>query len=97
MSDGEGEYGGEESCRVVALRPLVVSTAQYEVEVGFDFLTVGGTEFKGDSGPQEVNLDTGAEVVWSSDGSVFGEGWKVCASSVDVQTTTHMTHMTHTW
>ena len=76
MTDGEGQYGSGENCRVVALRPLVVSTRQYAVEMGFDFLTVGSTEFKGLLGPDKVKLDTGAALVWSSDGSGNDEGWK---------------------
>ena len=74
MTDGEGQYGSDENCRVVALRPLVVSTTQYAVEMGFDFLTVGSTEFKGGSGPEGVKLDTGAALVWFSDASGTDEG-----------------------
>ena len=44
MTDGEGQYGSGESCRVKALRPLVLTTVQYEVETGFDFISVGEVE-----------------------------------------------------
>ena len=66
VTDGQGEYGAGESCRVKALRPLVLTTVQYEVERGYDFVSVDGTAFRGESGPSEVKMDTDSELVWSS-------------------------------
>ena len=82
MTDGAGQYGSGESCRVKALRPLVLTTVQYEVETGYDFVSVDGTAFRGESGPEEVKMNTGSELVWTSDGSEFRSGFKVCAGSL---------------
>ena len=80
VTDGFGKYGNSERCVVKALRPLVLTTVQYEVETGFDFISVGGTAFKGESGPQGVKVETGAELVWTSDDTEFRSGFKICAA-----------------
>ena len=87
MTDGEGAYGTNEECRVKALRALVLTTPQYAVENGFDFIRVGETSFQGESGPRGMKVDPGTELVWSSDASQVGEGFKVCGSLVVVETT----------
>ena len=83
MTDGAGEYGTRETCRVVALRPFYVYTTQYDVERtssgrAYDFLTVNGAEYKY-SPPNGVKMGKGAALQWYSDGSGSGAGWKVCA------------------
>ena len=69
------------------MRPLVLTAVQYEVETGYDFVRVDGTAFRGERGPSEVKMDTDSELVWTSDGSGSGAGFKVCAS-LDVKVTT---------
>ena len=86
VSDGEGQYGNGETCRVKALQALVLTTEQYAVGSGNDYLSVSGTALKNDSGPQRMKLDAGAEVVWKSDGSGVSDGFKVCVSE-DAETT----------
>ena len=81
MSDGEGRYGNSETCTVKALRPLVLTTEQYAVESGYDYLSVNGRAFGGNSGPEGMKLDAGAQLVWRSDGSRAYDGFKVCASA----------------
>ena len=82
MTDGAGKYSNGESCRVVALRPLSVSTLQYDVEgSNYDYLTVAGKQFKtANSGPKGVKMNKGDLLLWRTDGSGVREGWKVCAT-----------------
>ena len=72
MSDGAGQYGNDESCRVKALRAVVLTTPQYEVETGFDFITVDGIEFKDVSGPKGMKLAAGGELAESRDSKDAG-------------------------
>ena len=88
VTDGEGRYGNWETCKVKALEPLILTTEEYDVETGYDFVSVGNTSFDGESGPQGTKLDAGEELVWQSDGGVsapysyyyHSEGFKICAS-----------------
>ena len=80
VTDGEGDYGNNENCEVQALRPLVATATEFNTESGYDQLTVAGTAYDGTTGPQGVALDAGAEMVFTSDGSQTGSGYKVCAA-----------------
>ena len=81
MSDGEGDYGPSENCKVQALRPLVATATEFETESGYDKLTVAGTEYHGYDAPQGLPVDAGAELVWTSDDSEFRSGFTVCAAA----------------
>ena len=85
MTDGTGNYGSYERCRVLALRPLSVYTEEYNVETGFDYLTVNGVKYGGTWGPSGVKMAKGAALQWYSDSSGNRAGWKVCAQ--DTMTT----------
>ena len=78
MTDGAGNYGSGESCRVIAQRQFYVYTMQYEVERSYDYLTVNGVQYKY-SAPNGVEIKQGASLGWRSDGSRTDKGWKVCA------------------
>ena len=81
VTDGEGQYGRGENCRVKALRSLSLTTTQYSVELGCDYLTVGGVRFSDSgNGPQGMKLPAGSELVWRTDGSAVSDGFTVCAS-----------------
>ena len=79
VSDGGGDYGPSENCKVQALRPFAATATEFDTEAGYDILTVAGTEYYGSEGPQGLPVDAGAELVWTSDDSEFGSGFKVCA------------------
>ena len=81
MTDGDGDYGNSEECRIKALRPLVATATEFDTEENYDFLTVAGTQYSGSDGPQGLPVDAGAELVWKSDGSVCKAGFKVCQTS----------------
>merc|ERR1719201_1099838 len=79
VTDGAGNYGNSESCRVIALRPFYVYTKQYQVEKGWDYLTVNGKQYKSNSAPNGVKMGKGAALQWKSDSFGTNPGWKVCA------------------
>ena len=60
---------------------------QYEVERGYDYLTVNGYRYRY-SVPNEVKMTQGAALEWRSDGSRTYNGWKVCAEDKMRSTTT---------
>ena len=84
MSDGEGDYGPSENCKVQALRPLFVTATEFDTEECCDDLTVAGARYAGSNGPQGLSVDAGAELVWTSDGSEYRSGFKVCAEAGSV-------------
>ena len=80
MTDGEGDYGNSENCRIKTLRPLAAHSTEFVTESCCDHLTIAGNQHGGEYGPQALPLDEGTELVWYSDGSVTDRGFKVCAS-----------------
>jgi hypothetical protein len=46
-----------------------------------DHLRIDGANFEGTSCPEGVSIAEGSEISWTSDGSVAGDGWEICASS----------------
>ena len=78
VTDGPDEYGNNERCVVKALRPLFLTAEQYDVETGYDFVTVDGAKFT-KSAPQAVYMNAGKIWVWKSDGFETREGYKLCA------------------
>ena len=64
------------------MRPLLLYTLHYNVEKGYDYLTVGGTHFKGGSGPDDVKMSKGDALSWKSDENGVKWGWKVCTGEV---------------
>merc|ERR1719201_2276477 len=86
VTDGSGNYGSKESCRVIARRQFFVYTKQYLVEGCCDYLQIGSTKFK-TRGPHGVKVAQGTPIYWSSDGSVQDKGWKICASETPMNVT----------
>ena len=79
MTDGPGDYTGNEYCRFKALRPLRLSTLEFSVEENWDYLKVAGVAY--DSGyppPQGLALKKGSQVNWRTDDSRQYAGFKVC-------------------
>ena len=83
VSDGyyRGYYTDNEYCEIQALRPLLVTATHFYTEECCDHLTVAGTPYSGHAGPQGRAVDSGAALVWYTDGSVTYEGFTVCAGS----------------
>jgi len=80
VTEGKGVYGDNEACVIKTLRALAVTATEFQTESGYDHLTIAGTLYHGDYGPQALPLYQGAELVWTSDGSITFDGFTVCAS-----------------
>ena len=81
VTDGSGDYGNSEVCRVKALQPLFVTATQFHTEKEHDFVKVNGIKYSNTYGPQRVFMAKGAIWLWQSDGSTSSEGFTLCASN----------------
>ena len=83
VTDGPGDYGARERCEVEALVPLRLTAEQYDIEERFDYVTVEGEP--GNSykykGPKAKFMSAGEKWVWTSDGSVSRQGYKLCGDA----------------
>ena len=95
VTDGGGEYGNDENCKIKTLRPLVANATEFATEPGYDFLTIGGTAYHGDDGPPALPLDGGTEVVWKSDQSNVRLGFTVCAAETGSFASTRRCGLAH--
>ena len=77
-------YDNNQVCTItptsLAIGQLLSATA-FDTESGYDKLIVNGATYSGTIGPSNVLL--GSAFIWSSDHSVAGAGWEVCARSPD--------------
>merc|ERR1719297_498370 len=69
-------YGNNQACTVTLDGDVSISVAEFNTESGYDFLTIGGTQYAGTSGPPS-GVYSGV-ISWSSDYSVTRSGWKLC-------------------
>ena len=87
MTDGPGNYDNRERCEVKALQPLLLTAEQYDIERGYDYVTVDGVRFSDGSagrlGPQAMVMNTGEKWVWTSDYYVTHGGYKLCAEEIN--------------
>ena len=72
-------YSPNEQCTISASGPAALSCITFDTESNFDFLHVDGSAFSGERCPIGAEITAVSEITWSSDGSVQGGGWKVCA------------------
>jgi len=70
-------YGNSESCTINLSGSVSVTTSAFNTESGYDYLTAGGTQYAGTSGPA-TNWYTGT-ISWATDSSVTKSGWKLCS------------------
>merc|ERR1719422_2764876 len=68
-------YGNSESCTISAW-DVALTVDAFNTESRYDFLTVGGVQYAGTSGPSSGTY-SGA-ISWSTDYSVTKSGWKLC-------------------
>jgi hypothetical protein len=45
------------------------------------YLSIGSQRYSGTNCPRGVNLHTGTEIHWRSDGSLEKQGWQICAEA----------------
>jgi hypothetical protein len=71
--------GNDESCTVRAEAAVVVSAqGGFETEAGYDYVTIGGTQYPGTSGPVSVPISAGETLHWQSDYSEVRSGFNIC-------------------
>ena len=81
-TDGTGRHGNREYCTVrVAVAGLLTAT-QFRTESCCDFVTIGGTRYRGSTGPRNVLVAAGSSFTWRTDHSVTNEGWTICLRPV---------------
>ena len=80
ISDGDGDYGNDESCEAEALSPVTIQAESFMTESGYDFVTVGGVRYSGSVAPSDVVMADGDLLSWSSDYSVTSGGFSICAT-----------------
>ena len=78
VTDGAGPYANFESCTIRANEALAISATAFETESYYDYITVNGVRYSGNSGPVEVQMAAGDTFTWFSDGSVIREGFIIC-------------------
>jgi len=74
-SNHPSSYGNNEACSINAVA-VDVTVDAFSTESGYDFLTMGGTQYSGNSGPSSGTFS--GTISWASDYSVVGSGWKLC-------------------
>ena len=67
-----GSYGNNEACTIDA-NNVAFTVDVFSTESGYDFLTVGGVQYSGSSGPASGSYS--GTILWSSDYSVTNSGW----------------------
>ena len=82
VTDGGGAYGNNENCIIRVLDTVHVTATQYEVETCCDYLTIGGTRYRGSTNaPTNVLMPAGSTMRWHTDFSVTSGGFTICATS----------------
>lgn len=71
-------YGSSQRCDI-SYKIGKLNVTQFDVESGYDFLMLNGNQYSGANSPEGVVPHT--NIVWSSDDSVAGAGWKICPTS----------------
>jgi len=72
------DYGNNEDCTIYGLPPVGLEVLAFDVyDCPYDYLTVNGVKYCGDSGPAGVEALDGT-LQWHSDDVIVDPGWKVC-------------------
>ena len=87
-TDGEGAHGNGEACTVRVAAAGFVTATQFDTESCCDRVTIGGTPYRGLTGPNGVAVAAGSLFTWRSDGSVTRAGWTICWSATPPPPTT---------
>merc|ERR1719330_227523 len=68
-------YGNNESCTISAW-DVALTVDAFNTESGYDFLSMGGVQYAGTSGPASGTYS--GVISWATDSSVTKSGWKLC-------------------
>lgn len=81
VTDGEGDHGNGEECRVIATSSFYATATFFSTESVFDYLSLGGNRYSGTSGPTNVAVQTGTTMHWLTDGTIVMGGFTVCGTT----------------
>jgi len=73
-----GDYGNNEDCTINAYE-VDITVEAFSTESGYDFLSMGGTQYSGTSGPPSGTFS--GVISWASDYSEVSSGWKLCGGT----------------
>jgi len=71
-----GNYGNNEQCNIQLFGDIPISVEAFNTEARYDFLTMGGTQYSGSSGPASGTYS--GFINWNSDFSIVASGWRLC-------------------
>jgi hypothetical protein len=77
-SSGDAQYSNSEKARITITHGGWLSARSFHTEYDYDFLTIAGERYSGNSGPAFKRVEEGEEIVWTSDSLVVKDGFKVC-------------------
>jgi len=75
-SNHPGNYGNNEQCSITLFGDIPLSVEAFNTEARYDFLTMGGTQYSGSSGPSSGTYS--GVINWNSDFSIVTSGWRLC-------------------
>ena len=72
-------HGNREGCSVATPAGFICATS-FHTESGYDKFIACDTEYDGIRGPQDVPVNAGDVLIWTTDSSVTMKGWEICWS-----------------
>jgi len=75
-SNHPSNYGNNEQCTISLYGEIPLSVEAFNTERNYDFLTMGGTQYSGSSGPSSGTYS--GFINWNSDFSIVTSGWRLC-------------------
>jgi len=80
-------YGDRYECTISVLEDAqVILSDPFDIEVGYDILTVAGVDIRSAEDFPDYLL-SGDTISWTSDSSIYHKGWEICFSSIDAEKT----------
>ena len=81
VTDGADAHGNSERCRIAVRHTGNLTATEFDTEVVWDYVTIGGTDYSGTIGPVDVPVEADDVFTWFSDGSITNEGWTICLTA----------------
>ena len=79
-------YGSSQDCEIAVSGAGFVRATAFDTESGYDYVTIGGTQYGGDGGAlasSGVLVGDGTAVAWHADSSNQRSGAEVCGASCE--------------
>ena len=77
VTDGAGSHGINENCTIEVNANGYLTATHFDTE-RFDYVTIGGTRYQGNTGPYGAAVSAGSTFQWQSDYSITSAGWTIC-------------------